>query len=442
MPGSSSNTSFTISNSFGCSPLTTSFTANNHSNGNPNFHYAWNFGNGNLSANETPPSQTYTTPGSYQVSLATTVDTLSFYLTSVSVNSATGCNDSPFSAPDYYFNLLRGTTTIYSASYIDNTDPPVTFSFSPIKLANVTYTIDVYDYDNGLAGGDDHCGLVNFPGHTPGTFTLNSGSLSVTYTVSHPVIVINALDTIIVHSSPVVPNITYVPNDSLCYGDSIKMYSLVSGAMNFQWYKDTNAILNATDSVYFAKESGIYYIEATNNFGCRTNSNNQKITFIPYPPKPTYWVIGNTINTNLTGYPLQWFFNGDSIPGATGMVYNFTQSGEYYITATNFFGCITYSDTVQLTYVNSISENTQVSGIKVYPNPTKGKFNVELNLNYNSDIKIVVNDFIGRTVYTDQSTSFSGMYNKEIDLTNLGSSIYLVNITVNNEPIHTKLIIQ
>jgi PKD repeat protein len=151
LPGSSSNNSFSISNPFGCAPLSTSFISTNPSNGNTNFHYAWDFGNGNQSSLEAPPSQNYTTPGNYVINLTTTIDTLSYYLTSVSVNSATGCNDSPWSSPDYYFNLIKNGVTLYNAPYIDNTDPPVSFSFSPIKLANATYLIDVYDWDNGYA---------------------------------------------------------------------------------------------------------------------------------------------------------------------------------------------------------------------------------------------------------------------------------------------------
>lgn len=442
LPGSSSNNSFSIANSFGCAPLTTNFTSTNHSNGNPNFHYSWNFGNGNQSSLENPPSQNYTNAGNYIVSLTTTIDTLSYYLTGVSVNSATGCNDSPFSSPDYYFVLAKSGTTIYSAPYIDNTDPPVSFSFSPIKLANATYTIHVYDYDNGLAGGDDDCGYISINGHNTGTFTVNASSLSVTYTISHPVITINATDTINVFASPVVSSLNFTPNDSLCYGDSIKMWALTSGAMSYQWYKDTNAIMDAVDSIYIAKETGMYYLEATNNHGCRTNSNNLRITFIPYPPKPTFWMTGNTVQTNLTGYDLQWYINGNEINGATGLSYNITQTGSYHVIATNFFGCETSSDTVQLTYVNAIEENSQIEGMRIYPNPTKGVFNIELNLKFNSDILINIYDIVGKAVYSDKSTTFSGNYNKTVDLSNLAKGIYTANITVNNETIRSKIIIQ
>jgi hypothetical protein len=442
LPGSSSNNSFSISNPFGCAPLSTSFTTTNPSNGNTNFHYAWDFGNGNQSSLETPPSQNYTIPGNYLINLTTTIDTLSYYLTGVSVNSATGCNDSPWSSPDYYFNLLKAGTTIYAAPYIDNTDPPVSFSFSPIKLANATYNIHVYDYDNGLAGGDDDCGEISLNGHTAGTYTVNSGALSVTYTVNHPIINITSVDTIKVYASPTVSALSFMPNDSICYGDSIKLSAITSAVIGYQWYKDTNAVMNANDSIYFAKENGIYYLEATNNHGCRTNSNNKKLTFIDYPPKPTFWIVGNTIQTNLSGFSLQWYFNGVEINNATNMLYNMTQSGAYHVVATNYFGCATSSDTVQATYTNAIDENSQVSGMKIYPNPNKGIFNVELNLNFNSDVEIMIFDMIGKVAFNDKSTTFSGNYKKEIDLSNLAKGIYTANITVNGEIMRSKIIIQ
>jgi len=100
-PAAASNNGFTISNPLGCAPLTTSFTANRHSNGNTHYHYNWNFGNGNLSIQENPPSQTYNTPGVYPISLQTQIDTLPYYFSSFTINAAPDCNDSPFSAPDF-----------------------------------------------------------------------------------------------------------------------------------------------------------------------------------------------------------------------------------------------------------------------------------------------------------------------------------------------------
>jgi YD repeat-containing protein len=61
------------------------------------------------------------------------------------------------------------------------------------------------------------------------------------------------------------------------------------------------------------------------------------------------------------------------------------------------------------------------NSIKIYPNPTNGKFTIELG-----DIEpsaIIITDIMGKQVYTTRSSG-----DLDIDLTNLQKGIYLVNI--------------
>jgi hypothetical protein len=442
LAASSSNSNFSINNPMGCVPLITGFVNNLPSGGNSGYSYLWNFGNGNQSTLENPPAQNYLTAGSYTVSMQTTIDTIGYFLNSVSVLAATGCNDSPFSAPDYYFILKQGGTTLYTSGYIDNTDPPVTFSFTPISLSNVTYDLEIWEYDTGLAGDDDYCGTVSFNGHTAGTQTLTSGSLIASFTIDHPVLVINATDTIEVYPSPQVSAIVFLPNDSICAGDSIELMVQATGAMSYQWYRDTLAILNATDSIYYAKQSGTYYCEAMNSFGCRTLSNEKEIVVIPNPPKPTFWITGNTLNTNLGGYFLQWYFEGDPINGATGMVCAVTATGNYFLVATNNFGCTNVSDTVYVTYSGSgISELLGEDDISVYPNPGTGVFTMEMELHSMAVIQLIVCDLTGRRVFERDCGAKTGAVSEVFDLGFLGRGTYMLNMVIDGNSYPRRLII-
>ncbi|MCX6257473.1 MAG: hypothetical protein NTW49_06195 [Bacteroidia bacterium] len=67
------SSTFSMNPSTGCGPTLVSFTTLIASNGNTNYHYAWNFGNGNSSSVENPPAQTYTAPGQYIVSQVTSI---------------------------------------------------------------------------------------------------------------------------------------------------------------------------------------------------------------------------------------------------------------------------------------------------------------------------------------------------------------------------------
>ncbi len=442
-PAVASNSGFTIANAYGCAPLTTTFTANRHSNGNPNYHYTWNFGNGNMSNLETPTAQTYTNPGDYVVTLHTQIDTLPYYFSGFTINAAPDCNDYPFSDPDYYFVLLLGGTTLYTAPYISNTSAPVTFSFTAIQLTNATYSIQTWDSDGGLAGSDDHCGDFTFPGYTIGTYTLTSGNVVVTYTVTHPVLNFDDVDTIRVYQSPVVSALAISPNDSVCKLDSVMLSVTATNGDIYQWYSDTNAINNADTSIYYAKTTGNYYVEVSNSFGCRTNSNAKKITFIDNPPKPGVWIIGNTLNTNLTGYNLQWYYEGSSLGSvATGMTYNVTQTGNYFLIATNSFGCSTSSDTIYVTYGSGIAENSAINGIQLMPNPNNGVFHLNFNTDIQNAVQVRINDMIGKEVYNQTFVSISGKVSQDIDLSNIQKGIYMVEIDAGSSKANTKMIIQ
>jgi hypothetical protein len=400
----------------------------------------WDFGNGNQSTLEDPPAQNYPNAGIYTISLQTSIDTIGYFLSGVSVLAATGCNDSPWSAPDYYFVLKQGGTTLYTASYIDNTDPPVSFSFASIPLQNLTYTIEVYDWDSGLAGDDDHCGTISFNGYAAGTQTLTSGTLITTITIEHPVIVIDATDTIEVFPTPQVSSVHLTPNDSICANDSIRLSVVANGPVTFQWYRDTLAVLNALDSVYQAKQSGIYYCEVMNAYGCRSNSNNQTITVIPNPPKPTFWITTNMLNTNLTGFALQWYFEGNPIAGATAMTCAVSASGNYFLTAMNYFGCESFSDTVFVTYNNTgLEEEALINRLEVFPNPSTESFTLRLDLNANTKVALSLYDMQGRKLMDSELGERSGEVIEKIDIRDLKKGIYLFEIRVGATSLHRRV---
>ncbi len=442
LPAPASNSGFSISNSYGCAPLSTSFTTNRPSNGNPNFHYSWNFGNGNQSTVENPPAQTYPTPGHYPVTLHTTIDTLpQYYLSTLGVIYANVCNDVwPSGAGEYFFVLKQGGTVIYTSSYISQ-DPPVYFSFPQIALSNLPYTIEIWEDDAPLA--NDHCGDFTIQGHNPGTFTLTITDLSISYTVSHPILNFDDVDTVHVFQAPIVSALAFSPNDTVCNKDSVMLSVTATFGNTFQWYNDTNAINNANQSVYYAKTNGKYWVEVSNTNGCRTNSTMKQITFIDNPVKPGLWITTNTLNTNITGVTLQWYQEGNLISGATGMTYNATVSGNYFVIASNYFGCSTSSDTVYLTFNDAgIAENQTINGLKLIPNPNNGKFQLQFDTDIQDAVQVSISDMSGREVYRNAFVSLTGHVAEEIDLSLLQNGIYIVQIQAGTTHANSKVIIQ
>lgn len=448
-PNPSGNSAFTIANPQGCEPHSTSFSPVIASNGNPLYTYSWDFGNGNTSTLENPPAQNYPNAGTYVVTQTTNV--LQYQLTNVTFNVGSNTNwcgdvEEPSffgnctGAPDLVFELRDNSSTlVYTSNEISNS---MTGNWSNlnIPLPNPPYTIQFWDID--VISANDNLGIFPLNPTATGTFSFSGGGVTGTYTIGTAIInSVTDSDTVVVYGVPPVLSISAWPNDSVCENQSITL-SVPDGYI-YQWYKDTTALFNATDSfIVVTNNSGNYWVKVSNQFGCITNSNTFNITFVENPPKPTFWIIGNTLNTNMNGFALQWYFNGNPINGATGLTYTATNSGNYHIIATNSFGCTTSSDTVFITVVNGIAENIPVKDVIIYPNPNNGMFNLAFDLITEANVNIMVADMLGKVVYEENIGNYSGSYNKQLDLTHLQKGIYLVNLQVGNERINKRIIIQ
>jgi hypothetical protein len=76
--------------------------------------------------------------------------------------------------------------------------------------------------------------------------------------------------------------------------------------------------------------------------------------------------------------------------------------------------------------------------ISIYPNPSTGKFTIELSEDITSDIEIF--NMLGSKIYSLKRENNNTRY--EIDLTDQPAGIYMVNVTVNGERITKKVILQ
>jgi len=417
LPNPSSNAGFTISNPMGCAPLSTQFTAQHASNGNPAYSYAWDFGNGNQSSLETPPAQSYTTPGNYIVTLQTTIDTFAYTISSVHIVNS-DCDD-PFDDPDYYIKIRRNSTEIFnnSGSFVSNNTSP-TFNFTPIILEDSTYYINVWENDDFMGGGqagDDECGTVSFNGHAAGPHTLTSGSLAITFAIDHAVLQFDDVDTIVVYPLPQILSYSAFPDDTACVSDSIRLS--VSGGDAWQWYQNGAAIINADEQDYFPATSGDYHVAVSNSFGCQIQSNVLAVKINPNPPYPSFYPSGNQLITTLTGYSYQWYFEGAPVAGATTTSIEVDQTGYYSLELTTVSGCSSMSSQFYA-MVQSISE-IDFSPLSVFPNPVQNSLQVQPAPR---DAAWMIFDVTGRMI-------ISGKLDGDvIDASDLRSGVYLIRV--------------
>lgn len=116
----------------------------------------------------------------------------------------------------------------------------------------------------------------------------------------------------------------------------------------------------------------------------------------------------------------------------------FTQSNTIYyrLKMVDKDGSFTYSD------IAMVNRKLNALGtVNVYPNPFNNELNITMNSLKDATAKIEVVDIQGRIVLTKSANVFKGDNKITVsELSNLNSGIYFVNMVVNGEMIHAKVI--
>ncbi|MDB4177615.1 T9SS type A sorting domain-containing protein, partial [Schleiferiaceae bacterium] len=123
------------------------------------------------------------------------------------------------------------------------------------------------------------------------------------------------------------------------------------------------------------------------------------------------------------------FSNGTSSNDTSGTVtYNANNAGET-VTVIAFGPCS--SDTATFTFdVNQISvdEDFLDGTLSIYPNPTRGLFNVEFATASATDVEISIVNMVGQVISTEVVT-VNGLYNNQFDLSNESAGVYFIKFT-------------
>lgn len=92
--------------------------------------------------------------------------------------------------------------------------------------------------------------------------------------------------------------------------------------------------------------------------------------------------------------------------------------------------------------INSINDISNSLNFAIYPNPSNGKFKIQLDLEDMRNISIEVKNVLGKTVYYE-SINNASIINKSIDLSHLKKGIYFITTTDNlNSTLTKKITIQ
>lgn len=240
-----------------------------------------------------------------------------------------------------------------------------------------------------------------------------------------------------------------------CKGDPITFTTEDCVGCTYQWYKNDNPLAGATGTSYATTKPAYYNVLVTQANGCSAYSAYTELNIGLNPNANIYYPNGlnlcaPTPGTNIivkVGYTetntYQWYRNGVEYigEGATSWRIFPSETGEYRCSITSIDGCNRVTEIA--TVVNVCREaEMEMSNFEVYPNPTSGEFNINMNLSASvNTADIVIVNMIGDVVYSNYTSITNGILNASVNLQNATAGLYLVKIIVGGNEYNKQIVI-
>ncbi len=198
---------------------------------------------------------------------------------------------------------------------------------------------------------------------------------------------------------------------------------------------------NLKDPSYTFPDTGSYNVSLTVNKGysCETTySSNINVTNNT-KNKVTINVNGNLLTAS-HGLSFRWYLNDTLIAWANSKVYSVPESGTYYVAIIDSNGCPDTSATVYITV--GIEHLAPGISIKVFPNPSQGKFSLVWKEQNSEWIEISLFDITGRQRFSERIPGQSSTLSKTIDVESLGKGIYFLRVIIDEAILYKKVVLQ
>lgn len=257
---------------------------------------------------------------------------------------------------------------------------------------NTEAGIDSVVFYNGETTSDPQ--IASFSGSTlPGTFTVNG-----------PKVLVRFITNSSVQSDGWLFNYTSAVGNS-AYCSSIKQYSTSTGTVTDG--SDANKYNNNTYCKFNIKPLGASTVTLTFTEFDLSVDDQLVVLDITNNVNPSLikTLTGSTLPSVIycPSGKLGLVFQADNMNIANGFSANWTSS------------------------TTGINEINGVDNIALYPNPASSSLNIEMSLQNKFSGTINVLDASGRLVYTSNVKAEAGIFNHQVDVSNLSAGFYLVN---------------
>ena len=250
------------------------------------------------------------------------------------------------------------------------------------------------------------------------------------------------------------PTITTSGPLSFCSGGSVNLTASTGTA--YLWSS------GATTRSITVTASGNYYCQVTSGGNTQSTSvisvdvkNNPTVSISQMNPNANPVTINSTSSPEsgtITAY--QWRLNGNNINGAQASSYDAIQSGNYFLSVSNSYGCYAISNAENVTVSSSsgifeipIANNgkngdeNEAIKFNVYPNPSNEILTIDLLSSKTSQTEIKLADINNRIIYEDHSQIAPGLNKAKLNLTKIGSGIYFLLVRDDSSVFSKRIII-
>ena len=333
-----------------------------------------------------------------------------------------------------YYVSVRATSTSGSASYLTWDDLAITI---PCDAGSPnTPTINLVANSSTICSGESVS--LNSSGADTYTWSTGSNAGGITdtppFTTMYSVVGTNTLtgctntvnQTVVVNSTPVILVVTN--KQTVCSGSPANLTAL--GASSYTWSNGLNGMIITVNPTV----ATTYSVLATGSNGC-TGSSSQLINVNPLPTvsaatnRPNEMCPTETAILTAAGNAVsfQWISNTSPLV-LSGNPINVSPSATaiYTVTGADANGCQKSTTVVQnVVSCTGIGEQTALSGMHVYPNPTSGEFSIASNNTLTKTVEVM--DVTGKIV----STLTSNLEVVKLNITTLSNGIYYIKIQSN-----------
>jgi hypothetical protein len=134
--------------------------------------------------------------------------------------------------------------------------------------------------------------------------------------------------------------------------------------------------------------------------------------------------------SNAIGHRFEWFFGDGNTGVGMSTTHTYLNSGTFTVTLVVTDTACNTVDSMQVTVTSTVSlEEFQIlQNLKVFPNPNRGVFNIEFEMEGTRDLYLRLISPTGQLITQEHNQRIGGIFKKTIDMSGLSKGVYILQI--------------